>query len=168
MLRCSLDYRWNTVRVKLTSKVLRVKRVSHTKAGGRVISYQGLAVAGNSLDQVGWAIVRSSSYQDCKSKAAKKAISKVRKIYYDKDNLTFWRDSKLDFGKFSIKLKSRKKGTGITANSVIAFILNLSGIENACVKVINRPDLLLLVRKLIGFLQDSRRSVFQRLPAIVS
>ena len=135
----------------VSTLLVRLKRVSHTKAGGRVAGYQGIAIAGNRKDLFGWAISRGNTYQDCKLKVLKKAQMKMRKVYFNEKQSTLWNDYTIKFGSYKILLKKQKEGMGITASPTVSSVLSLCGIQNACVKTFNRPDSILLLRTLSIF-----------------
>lgn len=88
-------------------------------------------------------------------KAIKKAGQKMRHVNFNKNTKSFFKDTVITFNHYKIKIKKARPGTGITANPLVSLILNYSGIENACVKIINKPDILLLIKHLSKFLHGN-------------
>ena len=141
-------------RVKLEKQNLRVKRISHTKAKGRVLGFQSISVSGNNRDSFGWNVSKASSYREALNKSLKKASNSISKILLNKKESTFLSDAVIKFGSYKILFKRRRAGSGLIASPLLTKIMNMAGIKNGLVKIYGRPDLILLIKKINSFLLE--------------
>ena len=119
---------------KFESKILEIKRVSHTRAGGKKIRFRVAIVVGNKKGKVGFGVDSASDLAFAIEKATKEAIKNIIEVPIVKDTIPHE-----VFGKFSaskVLLKPQAKGRGIVAGGPVRVICKLAGIKNISAKIL--------------------------------
>jgi ribosomal protein S5 len=136
----------NNPRVKST--ILSIKMVSHTRARGRVSSYQVVAIAGNRQGYIGYAVFSGSNIRTAKEHAQK--LAGDRMVYVERDEhgcLPF--DFVLRKRGLKILFRRYKTRDKIVANPKIFTLLELCGIKSGMVKFYGRFNLIKTLKYMI-------------------
>lgn len=133
-------------------KVIRSRRVAHTKAGGRVINHQVAVLVGSTAKEVGWAMSKSQNYRDAVEKSTKRAMRNLVRVAVDPRSKSFVHDMVFTFGRYGCVVKRKGEGMGITASPLITDFLGCAGVENGLIKIKGRPNTLLLMQQLFRHL----------------
>lgn len=123
---------------KFEFKLLELKRVAHTRAGGKRIRFRAVVVTGNKKGKVGVGIASGSDVAQAVEKAlyqAKKNIMEIPIIDGTIPHETYGK-----FGSAKVLLKPQKKGRGLVAGGVVRTICQLAGIEDISSKILGRTS----------------------------
>ncbi len=119
-------------------QILEVKRTSKKTKGGNQIAFTVLAVAGNGIGKVGFALARAKSVPP----AIKRAMRKARQsaIQIPLVNQTIPHPFTNKFKGAKVMLRPGRVGGGLIAGSVIRSIAQVAGIENLTAKMMGSSN----------------------------
>jgi small subunit ribosomal protein S5 len=121
---------------KFESKLLEVKRVAHTRAGGKQLRFRAVVVSGNKKGKVGVGVASGLDVAQAVEKATYQSIKNMIEVKIVEGTIPHE-----VFGKYSaakVLLKPQRKGRGLVAGGVVRVICQLAGIENISSKVLGR------------------------------
>lgn len=114
-------------------RIIKVKRISKTTKGGRIMRFSALVVIGDRNGTVGFAMAKSNEVPDAIKKAIKKANNNLFKIKMNK-NKTVYHEVLGKHGASSVLLKPAKQGKGIVAGDTIRAVVELAGFHDVYTK----------------------------------
>ena len=121
---------------KIESKLLEIKRVAHTRAGGKQLRFRAVVISGNRAGKVGVGVASGLDVSQAVSKATYQSIKNMVEVKIVDGTIPHE-----VFGKYSsakVLLKPQRKGRGLVAGGVVRIICQLAGIENISSKVLGR------------------------------
>ncbi len=118
------------------SKLLDLRRVAHTRAGGKKLRFRALVVTGNKAGKVGVGVASGLDVAQAIEKAT----------YQSKKNLievpivdgTIPHEVYGKFGAAEVLLKPQRKGRGLVAGGTVRVICQLAGIHDVSSKLLGR------------------------------
>lgn len=114
-------------------RVLKIKRISKTTKGGRIMRFSALVVIGDKKGTVGFAMAKSNEVPDAIKKAIKKANNNLFKIKMNK-NATVYHEVRKKHGASEVLIKPAPQGKGIVAGTTVRAILELAGFADVYTK----------------------------------
>jgi small subunit ribosomal protein S5 len=123
---------------KIESKLLELKRVSHTRAGGKKLRFRAVVVVGNKMGKVGVGVDSGLDVSQAIEKATYQAKKNMIEIPIVKDTIPHEVYAK--YGPAKILLKPQRKGRGLVAGGTVRIICILAGIKNISSKNLGRTS----------------------------
>lgn len=123
----------------ISSKLIKVNRVSKVVKGGKRFSFSALVVVGDKKGKMGYAMGSASDV----SEAVKKATEKASKAMFAiplKENRTIFYDIKGAHGAAKVILRSAPAGSGIIAGQCMGAAFELLGIRDIVSKSLGSSD----------------------------
>ncbi|MGB9598450.1 MAG: 30S ribosomal protein S5 [Minisyncoccales bacterium] len=120
------------------TRIVQLKRVAHTRAGGKKIRFRATVAGGNRQGKVGIGIASANDVSEAISKASR--LSEKRAIEVPLVNQTIPYEIKTKFKNIVIILKPRKKGQGLRVGTTVKLICELAGIKDLSVKKIGKTS----------------------------
>jgi len=121
---------------KIETKLLDLKRVSHTRAGGKKLRFRAVIVAGNKNGKVGVGVASGLDVSQAIEKATFQAKKKMIEVPIV--NETIPHEVYAKFGPAKILLKPQRRGRGLVAGGTVRVICILAGIKNISSKNLGR------------------------------
>lgn len=121
---------------KIESKLLDLKRVAHTRAGGKKLRFRAVVIAGNKAGKVGVGIASGLDVAQAIEKATFQAKKNLTEIPIVEDTIPHEVFAK--FGPAKVLLKPQRKGRGLVAGGTVRAICSLAGIKNISSKNLGR------------------------------
>lgn len=121
---------------KIETKLLQVKRVAHTRAGGKKIRFRATVVVGNRAGKVGVGVASGMDVAQAIEKAtyqAKKNMIEVPIV-----NETIPHEIFIKFKTVKLLLKPQRRGRGLVAGGTVRTVCSLAGITNISAKNLGR------------------------------
>jgi len=118
------------------TKLLKVDRVSHTRAGGRRIRFRAVIVVGNENGKVGVGVASGLDVADAIEKATYRAKKNIIEVPIVEETIPHEVEAK--FGPAKVLLKPQKKGRGLIAGGTVRIVCSLAGIKNISAKNLGR------------------------------
>lgn len=118
-------------------KVVDMRRVSRTVAGGRRFSFRATVVAGDGKGRVGIGVAKGKDTALSIDKAVRRAKANMVTIPITKEG-TIPHDIEAKYGPSRILLRPGRKG--LVAGSAVRNVLELAGVKNVSAKVISRSS----------------------------
>lgn len=115
-------------------RLIKIRRVSKTTKGGRILRFSALAVVGDGKGKYGFGIAKSRETSDAIKKALNSAKGSMLRLPIVK-NGTIPHEVVGKFGATSVFLKPAPAGTGVIAGGPVRAVLELGGIKNIYSKV---------------------------------
>mgnify|MGYP001033126374 CR=1 FL=1 len=123
---------------KWETKIIQLRRVSHTRAGGKKIRFRVVLVGGDKKGKVGVAVASANDVSDAIQKCAR--LTEKKAIQVPLVNETIPYETKVKFKSITMILKPRKKGKGLRAGTTVKMICELAGIKNLTAKKIGKTS----------------------------
>jgi small subunit ribosomal protein S5 len=123
---------------KIETKLLDLKRVAHTRAGGKKLRFRAVIVAGNKAGKVGVGVASGLDVAQAIEKATFQAKKNMIEVPIVNDTIPHEVYAK--FGPAKILLKPQKKGRGLVAGGTVRIICILAGIKNISSKNLGRTS----------------------------
>lgn len=120
------------------TRIIQLRRVSHTRAGGKKIRFRVVLVGGNRNGKVGVAVASANDVSDAIQKCAR--LTEKRAIQVPIINETIPHETRVKFKSITMILKPRKKGRGLKAGATVKMICELAGIKNLTAKKIGKTS----------------------------
>ncbi len=114
-------------------RIIKIKRISKTTKGGRIMRFSALVVIGDKKGTVGFAMAKSNEVPDAIKKAIKKANNNLFKIKMNKKG-TVYHEVLGKHGASSVLLKPAKEGKGIVAGDTVRAVVELAGFQDVYTK----------------------------------
>lgn len=121
---------------KFESKLLDLRRVAHTRAGGKKLRFRAVIIVGNKSGKVGVGVASGLDVAQAIEKAtfqAKKNVIEVPIV-----NETIPHEVYAKYGPAKVLLKPQRKGRGLIAGGTVRAICLLAGIKNISSKNLGR------------------------------
>jgi len=119
-------------------KVIEVRRISRTVAGGRRIRFRVLLVIGNHKGKVGMGLAKAGDVQEAVKKAAEKAKRNI--ITVPIINGTIPHEVNIKYGAARLMLKPATPGTSIVAGGSVRAVAELAGITDILAKMMGSAN----------------------------
>lgn len=126
----------NTKEEKIESKLLDLKRVAHTRAGGKKLRFRAVVIVGNKAGKVGVGIASGLDVSQAIEKATFQAKKNMIEVPIVEDTIPHEVFAK--FGPAKVLLKPQRKGRGLVAGGTVRAICSLAGIKNISSKNLGR------------------------------
>jgi small subunit ribosomal protein S5 len=123
---------------KIETKLLDLKRVAHTRAGGKKLRFRAVIVAGNKAGKVGVGVASGLDVAQAIEKATFQAKKNMIEIPIVEDTIPHEVYAK--YGPAKILLKPQRKGRGLVAGGTVRIICILAGIKNISSKNLGRTS----------------------------
>ena len=115
--------------LKLTEKVVSIKRVTKTTKGGRNMRFTALVVVGDGNGHVGAGLGKAVEIPEAIRKGKEDAAKNLISVALDaNDSITH--DFVGKFGGASVLLKKAPEGTGVIAGGPARAVIEMAGIKN--------------------------------------
>lgn len=116
------------------SKLLDLKRVSHTREGGKKLRFRAVMIVGDKKGRVGVGIASGLDVAKAIEKATRIAKKNLVEVPIKDGSISH--EVKAKFGAAKVLLKPQAKGRGIVAGGTVRIICRLAGIEDISSKVL--------------------------------
>lgn len=130
------NFRREREKDEFESKLLDLARVSHTRAGGKKMSFRAVIVSGDKNGRVGVGVATGLDVAQAVEKATRLSKKNLIEVPIKEDTIPHQVEAK--FGPAKVLLKPQRKGRGLVAGGTIRIICNLVGIKNVSSKMIGR------------------------------
>ena len=139
---------------ELTEKVVKIKRVSKTVKGGRVMKISALVVVGDGNGIVGFGSGKSNEVPD----AVRKGIEDAKKnlVRITLKGSTIPHEILGNYGAGSVLIKPAPEGTGIIAGGTVRAVMEAAGIKNIRAKSLRSNNPCNVVRATVAGLMAVR------------
>lgn len=114
-------------------RIIKIKRISKTTKGGRMMRFSALVVVGDKNGTVGFAMSKSNEVPDAIKKAIKKANNNLFKIKISKKG-TVYHEVYGKHGASTVLIKPAVEGKGIVAGDVVRAVVELAGFQDVYTK----------------------------------
>ena len=123
---------------KIEAKLLDLKRVSHTRAGGKKLRFRAVMVVGNKAGKVGIGVASGLDVAQAIEKATFQAKKNMIEVPIVNDTIPHEVYAK--FGAAKVLLKPQRKGRGLVAGGTVRIVCLLAGIKNISSKNLGRTS----------------------------
>jgi small subunit ribosomal protein S5 len=123
---------------KIETKLLDLKRVAHTRAGGKKLRFRAVVVAGNKAGKVGVGVASGLDVAQAIEKATFQAKKNMIEVPIVEDTIPHEVYAK--YGPAKVLLKPQRKGRGLVAGGTVRIICILAGIKNISSKNLGRTS----------------------------
>jgi len=123
---------------KIETKLLDLKRVAHTRAGGKKLRFRAVIVVGNKAGKVGVGVASGLDVAQAIEKATFQAKKNMIEVPIVNDTIPHEVYAK--FGPAKVLLKPQRKGRGLVAGGTVRIICILAGIKNISSKNLGRTS----------------------------
>jgi small subunit ribosomal protein S5 len=123
-----MNQRINPEELNLTEKLVHVRRVSKTVAGGRKLSFSALVVVGDDQGHVGSGLGKGKEIPVAIRKGAAAARKKIIRVPINGTTITHEIEAK--FGAAEVFLKPAAPGTGVIAGRAVRAVVESAGIRD--------------------------------------
>jgi len=123
---------------KIETKLLELKRVAHTRAGGKKLRFRAVIVAGNKAGKVGVGVASGLDVAQAIEKATFQAKKNMIEVPIVEDTIPHEVYAK--HGPAKVLLKPQRKGRGLVAGGTVRIICILAGIKNISSKNLGRTS----------------------------
>ena len=130
------NFRREREKDEFESKLLDLARVSHTRAGGKKMSFRAVIVSGDKNGKVGVGVATGLDVAQAVEKATRLSKKNLIEVPIKEDTIPHQVEAK--FGPAEVLLKPQRKGRGLVAGGTIRIICNLVGIKNVSSKMLGR------------------------------
>lgn len=151
-----------TIQKDFEERVLEIKRVSRTVAGGKRMRFRALVVIGNRKGKIGLAVAKGKDVQEAIQKAVRSAKKRLVSVSIVNDSIAH--EVTLKLGSAKIIFKPAPAGTSIIAGGAIRPVIELSGIKNIVAKIIGSTNKINTAMATIEMLKKLSRA--KKLPSI--
>ncbi len=121
---------------ELEFKLLDLKRVSHTRAGGKKLRFRATVVCGNKMGKVGVGVASGLDVAQAIEKASYQAKKNLIEVPIVDGTIPYEVSAK--FGPAKVLLKPQIKGRGLVAGGTVRVICQLAGIKDICSKILGK------------------------------
>lgn len=121
---------------EFASKLLDLKRVSRTTAGGRRMSFRVVMVIGDKKSRVGVGVAKGLDVVQAIEKATQVAKKNLITVPIINETIPYQIEGKS--GASKVMLKPQNKGRGLVAGGAVRVICSLAGIKNVSSKILGR------------------------------
>jgi len=121
---------------KIEARLLDLKRVSHTRAGGKKLRFRAVIVVGNRAGKVGLGVASGLDVAQAIEKATFQAKKNMIEVPIVNETIPYEVYAKFKSAK--ILLKPQTKGRGLVAGGTVRIICILAGIKNISSKNLGR------------------------------
>ncbi|MCV3743621.1 30S ribosomal protein S5 [Ureaplasma sp. ES3154-GEN] len=144
-------------------RVVKIKRISKTTKGGRMMRFSALVVIGDKKGTVGFGMGKSAEVPDAIKKAIKNANNNLVKVKQTK-NGSVYHDVHGRHGASKVMLLPASKGTGIIAGGPVRAVVELAGYTDIYTKSRGANTAMNVIRATIdGLLQQIKPSEIAKL-----
>jgi small subunit ribosomal protein S5 len=123
---------------KFETKLLDLRRVSHTRAGGKKLRFRAVVIVGNRKGKVGVGVASGLDVAQAIEKATYQAKKKIIEVPIVNETIPHEVYAKYKTAK--ILLKPQRKGRGLVAGGTVRIICILAGIKNISSKNLGRTS----------------------------
>ena len=123
-----MNQRINPEELNLTEKLVHVRRVAKTVAGGRKLSFSALVVVGDDQGHVGFGLGKGKEIPVAIRKGAATARKKIIRVPINGTTITHEIGAK--FGAAEVFLKPAAPGTGVIAGRAVRAVVESAGIRD--------------------------------------
>jgi small subunit ribosomal protein S5 len=123
---------------KIESKLLDLKRVAHTRAGGKKLRFRAVMVVGNKAGKVGVGVASGLDVAQAIEKATFQAKKNMIEVPIVEETIPHEVYAK--YGPAKVLLKPQRKGRGVVAGGTVRIICLLAGIKNISSKNLGRTS----------------------------
>jgi small subunit ribosomal protein S5 len=123
---------------KIESKLLDLKRVAHTRAGGKKLRFRAVMVVGNKAGKVGVGVASGLDVAQAIEKATFQAKKNMIEVPIVEETIPHEVYAK--YGPAKVLLKPQRKGRGVVAGGTVRVICLLAGIKNISSKNLGRTS----------------------------
>jgi small subunit ribosomal protein S5 len=147
--------RINPEELNLTERLVHIRRVSKTVAGGRRFSFSALVVVGDGEGHVGAGLGKGREIPEAIRKAG--AIARRNLIRVSLVGSTIPHKMATKFGAAEVMLRPAGPGTGVIAGKAIRAVVEAAGIKNILTKSLGGSNPINVVRATILALSQLRQ-----------
>jgi small subunit ribosomal protein S5 len=147
--------RINPEELNLTERLVHIRRVSKTVAGGRRFSFSALVVVGDGEGHVGAGLGKGREIPEAIRKAG--AIARRNLIRVPLLGSTIPHKMATKFGAAEVMLRPAGPGTGVIAGKAIRAVVEAAGIKNILTKSLGGSNPINVVRATILALSQLRQ-----------
>jgi small subunit ribosomal protein S5 len=147
--------RINPEELNLTERLVHIRRVSKTVAGGRRFSFSALVVVGDGDGHVGAGLGKGREIPEAIRKAG--AIARRNLIRVSLVGSTIPHKMATKFGAAEVMLRPAGPGTGVIAGKAIRAVVEAAGIKNILTKSLGGSNPINVVRATILALSQLRQ-----------
>ncbi|MDD5092996.1 MAG: 30S ribosomal protein S5 [Dehalococcoidia bacterium] len=123
-----MNQRINPEELNLTEKLVHVRRVAKTVAGGRKLSFSALVVVGDDQGHVGFGLGKGKEIPVAIRKGA--AVARKKLIRVPINGSTIHHEITAKFGAAEVFLKPAAPGTGVIAGKAVRAVVESAGIRD--------------------------------------
>ncbi len=123
---------------KIETKLLDLKRVAHTRAGGKKLRFRAVMVVGNKAGKVGVGVASGLDVAQAIEKATFQAKKNMIEVPIVNDTIPHEVYAK--YGPAKVLLKPQRKGRGLVAGGTVRIVCLLAGIKNISSKNLGRTS----------------------------
>ena len=124
--------------LNLTEKLVHVRRVAKTVAGGRKLSFSALMVVGDDEGHVGFGLGKGKEIPIAIRKGA--AVARKNLVRVPMKGSTITHEITAKFGAAKVFLKPAAPGTGVIAGSAVRAVVEAAGIRDILSKSLGSPN----------------------------
>lgn len=134
----SRDRREPREKSEFEEKVIEVRRISRTVAGGRRIRFRALLVIGNKKGKVGMGLAKANDVQE----AVRKAVDQAKRntIEVPIVNGTIPHEVNVKYGAARLMIRPATPGTSIVAGGSVRAVADLAGITDLLAKMMGSAN----------------------------
>ena len=119
---------------KFESKLLELRRVAHTRAGGKKLRFRAAVIVGNKNGKVGFGVASGLDVAQAIEKATNLAMKNIIEIPLVDGTIPHEVEAKYSAAR--VLLKPQRKGRGLVAGGTVRAICQLAGIRDISSKVL--------------------------------
>jgi small subunit ribosomal protein S5 len=146
----------NAADFELTERVVKIKRVSKTVKGGRVMKISALVVVGDGKGIVGFGMGKSNEVPDAIRKGIEDAKKNLVRITIQ--NSTIPHEVIGKYGAGEVLMKPAPEGTGVIAGGPVRAVMETAGIKNIRTKSLRSNNPCNVVRATVQGLLSVRNA----------
>lgn len=130
-------------------RIVKIKRISKTTKGGRIMRFSALVVIGDKKGTVGFGMGKSNEVPDAIKKAIKNANNNLVKVKMNK-NGTVYHEMNGRHGASKILIKPAPIGKGIIAGGPVRAVVELAGFQDIYTKSLGANTAINMIRATVN------------------